>query len=252
MKCKEFRKKMYLRDDELEARELSDLEQHRLECAECGTEYARVASIQRITDTMKTHNAELTDPLLLTNSILNQIKEDAIRMHSFQSISIFDRFVTLLAAPAVRMTMVIMLFIIVGSFAVEYTSGYVYLKKYEERINESNLQQENTSASLINQGNLLNTAEYFYNIVSGEQSSVEVSENWVLMDKKSFQNFLILYDELKDNASKLSPEFRASNPHLSKLLTVEEQSMQLDMLLKEREALIRELNRLVPKERKLP
>ncbi|HAP36218.1 MAG TPA: hypothetical protein DCQ28_09855, partial [Bacteroidetes bacterium] len=61
-----------------------------------------------------------------------------------------------------------------------------------------------------------------------------------------------LYDDLKDNASKLSPEFRAENPHLSKLLTTEQQSVQLDLLLKEREALIHELNRLVPKERKMP
>jgi hypothetical protein len=252
MNCKEFREKMYLRNDELEAQVLSDLELHRLECGECRTEYARVASMQRITDTMKTQNPELTDPLLLTNSILNRIKEDALRKHSLRPESFFDQFVILMATPSLRMTMAIMLFFITGTFAIEYTSGYVYLKGFEERINESNMQQENVSASLISQGNLLNTAEYFYNIVSGKQASVEVSENWVLMDKKSFKIFLLLYDELKDNASKLSPEFRAANPHLSKLLTVDQQSVQLDMLLKEREALIHELNRLVPKERKMP
>lgn len=248
MKCKEFREKMYLRNDELEARELSDMERHRLECAECGAEYARVASMLRITDVLKTQNPELTDPLLLTNSILNRIKEDALQKHLSRPESAFDKFVILIAAPNLRMTMATMLFIITGWFVIEYTSGYVYLKEYEERI----AQQGNASASLMSQGYLLNAAEYFYNIVSGKQSSVEISDNWVLMDKKSFQSFLLLYDELKDNSSNLSPEFRAENPHLSKLLTTGEQSVRLDLLLKEKEALIRELNKLVPNERKIP
>jgi len=252
MKCKEFREKMYLKNDELETQELSDLERHRLECIDCRMEYERVASVHRITDSLKTQEPELIDPLLLTNSILSRISEDALRKHSPRSESFFDQFVILMTAPNLRMTMAIMLFIIVGSFAIEYTSGYMYLKEYEEQIDKSYAQQENASASLISQGNLLNTAEHFYNIVSGKQSSVEITENWVLMDKKSFQDFLLLYDDLKDNASKLSPEFRAENPHLSKLLTTEQQSVQLDLLLKEREALIHELNRLLPKERKMP
>lgn len=252
MKCKEFRDKMYLKNDELDTHELSDLERHRLECVECRLEYDRVASMHRITDTLKNQDPELTDPLLLTNSILSRISEGVLKKYTTRSESFFDRFVILMAAPSLRMAMAIMLFIITGSFAIEYTSGYLYLKGYEERIEQSTMQQENTSASIISHGNLLNTAEHFYNMVSGKQTTVEISENWVLMDKQSFQDLLLLYDDLKSNASKLSPEFRAENPHLSKLLSIERQSVQLEILLKDREALIRELNRLVPKERKMP
>ncbi|MDD8019106.1 MAG: hypothetical protein PHP42_12080 [Bacteroidota bacterium] len=252
MNCKEFREKMYLRDDELEPRELSEMKQHRLECVECRTEYALVASVHKITDAVKTQVPELTDPLLLTNSVLSRIKEEAVRAHSSRPVPAFDRFAALLAAPSVRLAMAIMLFIIAGSFAVEYTSGYVYLKGYEERIGRSSEWQEDDMASFVGQGNLPNAAEYLLKIVSGKKSFVEVSENWVLMDKKSLQNYLLLYNELKGNASQLSPQFRAANPHLAELLMNKQQSMQLDTLLKERESIIRELNRLVPKERKMP
>ncbi len=252
MKCKEFREKMYLKNDELEKQELSDLEHHRLECVECRLEYERVVSMQKITAILKNQDPELTDPMVLTNSILSQIAKDSLRDHSLQPESFFDKCVILMATPKMRMTMAILLFIITGSFAIEYTSGYVYLKGYEERLEKSGMQQENATAAFGSQENLLNRVENLFNIISGKQSSIEVTEHWVLMDKKSFQEFLLLYDELKDNASQLSPEFREAHPHLFKLLSTNQQSVQLDMLLKDRETLIRELNRLVPIERKMP
>ena len=77
-------------------------------------------------------------------------------------------------------------------------------------------------------------------------ASVELTNDWVLMNKQSFEEFILLYDELKDNTSQLPPEFRAENPGLSKLLETKQRSAQVDVLLKDRESLIRELNRLLP------
>jgi hypothetical protein len=252
MKCNEFQELMYLRDDELDAGELSELKRHRSECTGCAAEYERAESIRKITDLLKVQNPVLSDPLILMNSVLSRIENDALKVHASRSESAFDRFVAVLAEPRLRIAMVSLLFIITGTFTVEYTSAYVYMKSYEVRIDKSSSQQEDAAAMLIGQGNLLTTAEDLSKLISGKQSFVEVSENWVMINKNSLEKLLLLYDELKDNASQLSPEFHAVNPRLSKLLAAQKQSTQLDLLLKERESLIRELDRLIPKERKTP
>jgi len=243
---------MYLRDEELEARERSKLERHRSECAACAAEYARVESVRKITAALKAQNPVFTYPLLLTNSVISRIEEDAVPVRSSRPESFFDRLAAMLAAPGMRIVMASLLLFIAGVFAVEYTSAYVSIKGYEEHINTISSQDKDAAAAMMAQGNLLTTAEDLSKLISGKQSFVEVSENWVMINKNSLEKLLLLYDELKDNALKLSPEFHVANPRLSKLLTAKKQSTQLDLLLKEREPLIRELNRLIPKERKTP
>ncbi|HLP18638.1 MAG TPA: hypothetical protein VK470_20440, partial [Bacteroidota bacterium] len=109
----------------------------------------------------------------------------------------------------------------------------------------SKYEQHSTTAGL-DQSRLLEAARDFSKLIAGRQSSVALSENWVVMKKQSFERFILLYEELKHHASELPPEFRAENPGLARLLETEEPAAQAKLLARDRAALIRELNALLP------
>jgi hypothetical protein len=73
-----------------------------------------------------------------------------------------------------------------------------------------------------------------------------------MINKKSIEDFILLYNELQSITPELPPEFRTAHPQLWKLLTKKKDAKELDALLKERTSLIRELNDLIPQERKIP
>jgi hypothetical protein len=240
MTCKEFQKLMYLRDDELDAGELSELKRHRAECAACASEYARVEFSRKVIHDLSMRVPKLTDPLVLINEVIGRIEQDAMKMQPYHPQSVFDRWIVWLSAPGVRAAMAGLLLLITGAFAFEYTSGYVRMKGYEESLERRTaLDEPYAMAAGINQRNLLNAASDLSKIISGKQSYDELSDNWVVMNKQSFQEFILLYNELKDNPSELPQEFRAANPGLAKLLETKQPSAQIDMLLKDRESLIR-------------
>lgn len=243
---------MYLKEDELDAEVLSGLKRHRLECAACAAEYASVELSRRVTAVLKEQTPEMSDSLLFTNSVIGLIENEVMKSQAGKSSSAFDRFVILLSAPRLRWVMAGMLFFIVGSFAFEYTSAFVTMKQFEENVDKKTLSHEDAAVTIMSQKNLLNAVEDLSKLISGEQLFVEVSDNWVMINKNSLEKFFLLYSELKENDSILSKEFREANPSISRLLETKIQATQLDILLKERESLINEFNRLIPKERKQP
>ena len=88
--------------------------------------------------------------------------------------------------------------------------------------------------------------------VTGKKSFFEVSGDWVMINKNSIENFILLYNDLQTIAPKLPQEFSATHPQLWKLLAKKKYPKELDALLKERMSLIRELNDLIPEERRTP
>lgn len=253
MTCIKYLELMYLRDDELEEQERIQLEHHKSECASCAAEYARVESARKTIRAMNSRPPVVSDPLLLINEVIGRIERGEKKASPSAPQSALDRLTLWLSVPIVRGAMAGLLLLISGSFVVEYTSGFVTMKGAEEEIERSSsFHDQYSAAGMMDQGNLVNTAAELLKLISGKRSYVELSNDWVVMDKQSFGQLLLLYKNLKDNPSQLSPDFRAANPGLAKLLETTRDTTQLNQLLKDRESLIRELNQLLPKERITP
>jgi anti-sigma factor RsiW len=142
MTCKEFLNLMYLRDDELDGVKRTELERHRSTCAACASEYARVESSRRVIHDLSLQVPKLTDPLIVTNSVIGRIENDAMKKKSSHPESMLDRWIVWLSAPGVRAVMAGLLLLITGSFAVEYTSGFVRMKGYEETLEKRTALEE--------------------------------------------------------------------------------------------------------------
>jgi hypothetical protein len=253
MTCKEFQTLMYFRDDELDRIELSELNRHKADCAACAAEYSRV-QFSRNTARMLSHRPpRLNDPLILINSVVARIEREALHEEVREAESVLDRCLLLLSAPWLRGTMAGLLLLITVSFAVEYTTGVVTTKGFEETIAQKTSQLgEGQTAAGVDQGILLNAAAGVSKLITGKRTYVDLSDNWVMIDKQSLEQLFLTYNELKDKISQLPPEFRAANPALVKLLETKQEAAQVDLVLKDRQLLIRELNGLLPQERRMP
>lgn len=250
MNCSEFRETMYLREDELTPGEILMFERHRSGCEACTTEYRAAQSTAKAVNTLRRATPRLENPLLLTNTIAGQI--EALGEPPQNRRSAFDGVVEWLTVPQVRVIFASLLFCIVTAFIIEFSFAYVQVQELENSISRYTSLQTSSRDQASIEGNAANAVSELTQFVAGRQSFLSVSGDLVIMNKSSIEKFILLYGELQSNAGRLSPEFRAAHPRLSQLLTSKKEPARLDSLLKERDSLIRELNELIPRERKLP
>lgn len=252
MTCKKFMELAYLSEDELDAETISELQRHKAECAACAAEYAQIEHARQAIRDLRAHQPVLTDPMLLINEVVGRIEREAALTARQLPMSAFDRLIVRLSLPATRAAMACALLLIAGSFAFEYTSAFIQMKTLEGAMEKRSALHEQYETAAMDPGRLLTAASDLTKLIYGKQSTAQLSENWIVMNRASLEQFLLLYNDLKKDASRLPPEFREANPGLTKLLETDQQSAQMAVLMKDREALIRELNRLVSSERETP
>jgi hypothetical protein len=249
MTCKEFKKYAYLSDDELDAETLSRRQRHRSECTACALEYGRIERARRMIRELGERQPVLTDPLLLVNAVIGRIERDAAVPTRSLPVSLVDRLIIRLSSPGIRAALASALLLIAGSFVLEYTSAFVQMKTFEVAMGKKSAMHEQYETAGMEQNRLLSAASEVTKFISGKRSSLELTDQWLVMNKQSFEEFLLLYHDLKSNAAQLPPEFREAHPELTKLLETEQPSAQMSVVMKDRESLIRELNGLVSSER---
>jgi hypothetical protein len=248
MKCRIFREKILLRDEELTINELKALERHQNECRVCAAEYRSQQSVRRVVNILQKSEPKLPNPHQLTQMVIDRLHQD--QRSARLTATVYELFVEWLATPKVRFACSLLLFIITGSFILEYSSAYIQIKGLETTVAEASFRRESqVTSSLVSDDAaemISNTAKF----IAGKKSYLKVSGDWVMINRSSIEKFILLYGNLQSNTPKLSEEFRTAHPRLAKLLTTRKDSEDLEALLKEREALIQELNDLIPQERK--
>jgi hypothetical protein len=250
MDCSEFRETMYLREDELTPGEIVMFERHRSGCGACAAEYRAAQSVTKAVSVLRRSTPRFDNPLLLTNTIAGKI--EVLGKFSQNRRGAFDAVVEWLAVPEVRIVFASFLICIVTAFAIEYSFAYVQVQGLENSISRYTLLQTSSRDQASVEGNAANAVSDLTQFVAGQQSFLSVSGDLVIVNKSSIEKYILLFSELQSNAARLSPEFLAAHPRLSRLLTSKKEPARLDSLLKERDSLIRELNELIPRERKLP
>jgi len=249
MECARFRKAMYLRKDELEPGEWTEFQLHLTTCTACAATYLEIERTQEALARLKNRTPHSTNPVAMANAVIGEIERDRARK---TSAGVYDMIVLRLGLPSVRLAIASVLTFVCVSFLVEYTSGYVHVKGLESSMGTYSSSQSDMSAPFLAQTDAAEVVSDLSRFAMGKKSFFEVSGNWVMINKKSIEDFILLYNELQSIAPKLPPDFRAAHPQLWKLLTKKKDARELDALLKERTSLIRELNDLIPQERKIP
>ena len=249
MNCTKFRKSMYLREDEFGPGEWREFQHHRTTCPACAATYLEVERTQEVLTRLKNRTPHSTNPVAMADVVIGEIE----RERSWKtSASVYDVIVLRLGLPGVRFAIVSVLTFVCVSFLVEYTSGYVHIKGLESSMRTYSSSQSGMPVPFLTQTDAAEVVSDLSRFAMGKKSFFEVSGNWVMINKKSIEDFILLYNELQSIAPKLPPEFRAAHPELWKLLTKKKDAKELDAILKERMSLIRELNDLIPQERKIP
>jgi hypothetical protein len=252
MNCSAFRKKMYLREDELGPDQWKEFQRHRSTCAECLLEYRKV---ERATEALARigRAAPLPpDPAKMATSVIIELEKRMQAVGSIRVFGAFDAFIGWLGLAGVRVGIVSLLVFICASFAVEYTSGYIDIEGLENSMTTYSSAQTAGSAQLLAGSDATDLVAVLSKIVVGEKSFFDVSGDWVMINKNSIEKFILLYNDLQSIAPNLPPEFRAAHPELWKLLTQKKAPKDLEAIVKDRKSLIRELNELIPHERKTP
>ena len=252
MNCTSFRKMMYLREDELGPEKWRELQLHRSACAECASEYREVERVMNVLirfgkiEPIPPEAAEIASGIIskINNQDSAEVSRNARRADAY--------FVRWLRLPNVRIAMISLLAFLCASFFIEYTSGYVEIEGLENSMTAYSSAQKNFSAPFPTPGDASNVVTSLSNLIAGKKSFFVVSGDWVVINKSSIEQFMVLYNELQEIAPALPPEFRAAHPELWKLLIHRNTPRDLDTLLKERTTLIRELNDLIPQERNRP
>ncbi len=250
MNCSEFRETMYLREDELTPGEILMFERHRSECGDCAAEFHAAQSITKAVNALRRSTPKLDDPLLLINTIAKKIEVPGESSQNRRRA--LDAVVEWLAIPEVRVTFASLLICIVTAFVIEYSFAYVQVQGLENSLSRNRSLQIPSGEQASIESNAADAVSELTQFVAGRQSFLSVSGDLVILNKSSIEKYILLFSELQSNAARLSPEFLAAHPRLSRLLTSKKEPARLDSLLKERDSLIRELNELIPRERKLP
>jgi hypothetical protein len=241
---------MYLREDELTPGEILMFERHLSECEACAAEYRAAQSVAKAVNVLRRSRPTLDNPLLLTNTIAGKI--EALGESSQNRRPAFDAVVEWLAVPQIRVVFASLLFCIVTTFIIEYSFAYVQVQGLENSLSRNTSLQTPSGDRASMESNAADAVSELTQFVAGRQSFLSVSGDLVIVNKSSIEKYILLFSELQSNAARLSPEFLATHPRLARLLMLKKDPARLDSLLKERNSLIRELNELIPRERKLP
>jgi len=250
MNCAAFRREMYLREEEFEPARWKEFQRHRSSCAECSLEYRNLEKATEILARTSKAIPLPPDPAKMATAVIIELEKSMPAAGSTKVFEAFDAFVGWLGLSGVKVGIVSLLVFICASFAVEYTSGYFDIEGLENSMTTYSAVRTTGPAQILAGTDATDAVTALSKIVAGEKSFFEVSGDWVMINKNSLEKFILLYNDLQSIAPNFPPEFRAAHPELWKLLTQKKAPKDLDTIIRERKSLIRELNELIPQERK--
>ena len=253
MNCSTFRETMYLREDEVSPAEWTDFQRHRITCERCAAEYRRVERALRFVDLAAAEGPLPGEPHGLGDAVVSRIVAERLPGSFSAAKPAFQALLDWLGIGWVRVSLATALVLIWGSFAAEYSSGYLRIVTLESELTNESAAGTTPDIRTFTRSDLSELSSLLPTIIPGKDAFFQVSGDWIVINKASMERFILLYNDLQALAPLLPPEFRAAHPELWKLLSQKQKTPpDMETLLRERQSLIRELNDLLPQERKTP
>ncbi|MEW6196386.1 MAG: hypothetical protein AB1521_14650 [Bacteroidota bacterium] len=191
MKCDEV-KKIILESENFEYAKLQNREllKHISSCHECSHFFVNAEKADNVISRLKTSTPILEDPETLTNEILNNIRFSIVRKKQSPLTEIIFNW---LLIKQVRFALYsILLFFIVLYFYEEATALKSVIK-LEENLNKAGKHYE------AGFGDNLPNLSFIYDIykmIVGEKKYMNISKEWMVVNKKLIQQILTKYNSL--------------------------------------------------------
>jgi hypothetical protein len=179
MSCKDIKKLIYLRDDELSISERTALHNHLKKCATCQTERQAFLQEIAIVDSAR-QEPELMDPDLLTIDIMRSIRN--VDKFSKRRHNPFDKLLDIFSLRSVRFVFATGVLFICGFFLTQEMTVLNRLHHLEQR-----LAQHGTVSSM---STMTGTTKDILSLMSN-------SDETVVIDKELLEEFLKSYSDMQ-------------------------------------------------------
>jgi len=240
MKCKAIEDLIYLKPDELEMNEAKALEQHLMECETCRANYNKQVGINKLISNLSKFEPQID----YSNEIEVKLPAKIFKME-FRS-SLLDKLAELIYMPALRFSMIAMLFIISGFYIYEEGKTVISISLLEKN-NQQYVSQKLYSGYSLDENDL---TKYFPDVISylsGKQDFTQISDDVLVINKKGLVNLISYSMFLNEIRSNLPKGFSQKYPDIIKAIEPGSYNKLLELSPEQREKLLHELNTIFSK-----
>jgi len=248
MKCKTCQQYLLLcRKGELSSRQKRDLEQHISRCAECAGEAAKTDQLMETVGYLKHKEPRLTEPEMLSDSIMDSIQTEKNRNRLKDIESAADSFWNTVAIPKIRLVLAGMIFLIVSSFFIQEFLVLDRLTRLEEKIaQKSPPVGRGGSTTIINTKRIQKARDLdrFRTLVATDDNESGHDE-WVLIQRSTLESLIAANSQLHDTQEKLLDTLTTLLPDL-KIISLENglDRKELRLLRQNKNKIIQTLHKL--------
>ncbi len=179
MSCKDVKKLIYLKENELTDAERQSLQKHLAACETCMSERKAFLQESVIVASMK-QNPDLANPDVLTSDIMRSVRH--VDSHAKRSINPFDTLLDIFSLRPVRVACAAGILLIIGFFFAQEMTVLNRLHHLEQR-----LAQHGTVSSM---STMTGTTKDILSLMSN-------SDETVVIDKELLEEFLKSYSDMQ-------------------------------------------------------
>ncbi len=240
MNCKEIEYLIYLKPDELDFNESKALAQHLAECESCRANYIKQLNANKLVSNLAKFNPQLKFPDEFDRQIISSLTSKELK------ISFIDRFAELFYVPALRFSLIMILFIVSGFYFYEEGKTIISISMLEKK-NELYAEQKFYSGFQVDETNLIKYLPDIYSFISGRQDYTQLSDELIIINKKGLRELISYSMNLQEVKSFLPKDFVQKYPDLAKALEGGSASGLFNQSSEQRENILKELNKVFSK-----
>ncbi len=246
MECAKFKKYLFLEESELTEKERTMLNEHLKVCQDCSSKRTEFDEYyNRITE-LRSKVPVLKNGEELTNDIIRIINN---KLYS-KGKGFLENLTGVLSFSSVRYSLIIFMFLIMGSFFAEVISTSEDISKLEAAMSIQSSSLKSSRAEFLNGDYLLSRLNDAKELLEGNKSSIELPAGWMLLKKSEIIKLLISYDELDKILNKYPDIDLSDYPLLSRInIHKMPDEKELELLLSNSKELENEINKLKEREK---
>lgn len=196
-----------------------EIVEHISNCGECSSFASDIEAVNTLVGKLKNSKPTLDEAEQLTLRIMNQI-ENEIKYNKAERSSFTEKFFDWLFVPQLRVILYSILFLLTGLYFLEEATALNDVIELENHLNDAGSRYEASFTEDIPNLSFLYDA---YKMLIGERKHVNLSKEWMIVNKKFIKEVFLEYDNL-------SPEKKGIIDKLRQNITAEQKEF-IDELL---------------------
>lgn len=243
MKCKTIQNLLCLnKPGELSPGILAKIQKHIRTCDVCASESKKYDDAEIFIDKLRIKRPVLINPEKMTQNIITEIENLKHPAAGENRGNLFDFILDSLFLPKVRFTLILLLFLIIGSFLAQESSTLYNITKLEERMDIQTAGNISLTGNLPENLGLLDALGDVYRLIAGKKELIELPGDWILIKRDSLDHLIQFYTQTYGSKKSLFEGINLQGKLLkSDLAKNDFVKQELRQLLKNKKILVKEL-----------